>query len=41
MMCDGYGRKERILLLDKLFRLDDKPVLHHANIVRFSNCTIT
>lgn len=41
MMNDNYGRKKRIFFLDKLFRLDDESVLHHANFVRIGHCAIT
>ena len=41
MMCNDYGRKERILLLDKLFRFDDEFVFYYANLVCVGHCAIT
>ena len=40
-LIEDYGKAKRIVLLDKLFGLDDKPVFHYACIIHFGYSFVT
>lgn len=39
-LIEDYGKAKRIVLLDKLFRLDDEPFFYNAGLVYLGNCFV-